>query len=67
MCSLLHLPKLLLTMCIKALISSDTSTRRSKVFTDLSLCVRVDTEVHKQKTMRACRQKEREGGVHENF
>ena len=45
MCSLLLLPKFLLTMCIKTLITSDTSTRRCKVFTDLSLCARVATEI----------------------
>jgi hypothetical protein len=38
MCSLLHLPKLLFTMRIKALIPSNATTRRAKVFTDLSLC-----------------------------
>lgn len=45
MCSLLLLPKFLLTMCIKALISSDTSTRRCKVFTDLSRCASAATEI----------------------
>lgn len=34
-CSMLHFPMLLHTMCIEALSSSDTSTRRVEVFANL--------------------------------